>query len=247
MEAALMMQNMSAWRTREANSGNAAAAANRAFAMLLCARIFVLKQFVRYLPDNTDPMVARRRWVLLQVLPPSLGPSEWDLFGRVLQSVRAGRTEIMRLFYADTVTTLTTTRPDLFPLGRATPIFVVIDEAQVAADHLKFFPSNTGNALRPVLREMYSFFVMTQLFAGIILAGTGLSMDMVKDAVGSVSAKEVGRRQPLVFTNIGRFGTHFSPQTKYIRRYLTLSDNNVSDQRLLERILYWFSGRYVYY
>lgn len=241
------MQNMSSWRTREANSDKSAAAANRAFAMLLCARIFVLKQFVRYLPDNTDPTVARRRWVLAQVLPPRLGASEWDLFVRVLQSVRAGRTEIMRLFYVDTVTALTTTRPDLFPLGRATPMFVVIDEAQVAANHLKFFPSTTGDELRPALREMYSFFVTTQLFTGIILAGTGLSMDVVKDAVGSVSAKEVGRRQPLVFTNIGWFGTHVPSQVEYIRRYLTLSESNVSDRRLLERILYWFSGRYVYY
>jgi hypothetical protein len=43
----LMIQNMSAGRTREANSERAGAAANHAFAMLLCARIFVLKQFVR--------------------------------------------------------------------------------------------------------------------------------------------------------------------------------------------------------
>ena len=242
-----MMQNLSTWRTREANSERAGAAANRAFAMLLCARIFVLKQFVRYLPEDTDPTVARRRWVLAQVLPPRKGASEWDLFVRVLQSLRAGRTEIMRSFYVDTVTTLTTSRADLFPLGRATPIFAVIDEAQVAADHLKFFPSTTGDELRPILREMYSFFVTTQLFAGIILAGTGLSMDMVKDAVSSVSAKEVGRRQPLVFTNIGRFGTQDSSQVEYIHRYLSLSETGISDRRLLERILYWFSGRYVYY
>jgi hypothetical protein len=46
-EVTLMIQNMSAGRTREANSERAGAAANHAFAMLLCARIFVLKQFVR--------------------------------------------------------------------------------------------------------------------------------------------------------------------------------------------------------
>jgi hypothetical protein len=123
----------------------------------------------------------------------------------------------------------------------------VIDEAQVAADHLKFSPSTTGTDLRPVLREMYSFFVTTQLFAGIILAGTGLSMGMVRTAVGSLSAKEGGRRQPLVFSNIGLFGPHDPSQVNYISRYLTLSDNDISDRRLLERMGYWFSGRYMYH
>ena len=42
---------------------------------------------MRYLPDNTDPTVARRRWVLAQVLPPRLGASDWDLSVRVLQSL----------------------------------------------------------------------------------------------------------------------------------------------------------------
>jgi hypothetical protein len=240
-----MMQNMSAWRTRETNPENATAAANRAFAMLLFARIFVMKQFVQCLPVDTEPMVARRRWVLAQVLPPRLGDIEPDLFVHLVQSVRAGRTEIMRSFYTSTITALTTTRPDLFPLRHATPIFVVIDEAQVAADDMKFFPSTAGNNLRPILREMYSFFVTAQLFSGIILAGTGLSMSMVKDALGSVSAKQVGRRQPLVFTDTGRFRPHDPSQEAYIRQYLTLSDNVISDRRLLERMSYWFSGRYV--
>jgi hypothetical protein len=74
---------------------------------------------------------------------------------------------------------------------------------------------------------MYSFFVTIQLFAGIILAGTGLSMDMVKDAAGSGSPKEVGRRQPLVFTNIGWFGTHVSSRVEYIHWNLTLSENQI--------------------
>jgi hypothetical protein len=238
-EASLMMQNM-----RKADPENAAIAANRAFAMFLCARIFVLKQLVRYLPVDTDPTVARRRWVLAQVLPPRLGEIEPDLFVHLLQSVLAGRTDIMRLFYTPTTTALTTTRPDLFPLGHATPIFVVIDEAQMAADDMKFFPSTTGRDLRPVLREMYSFF--DQLFSGIILAGTGLLMDLVKDALSSNSAKRVGRRQPLVFTNTGRFGPHDPSHELYIRRYLTLSGNDISDRRLLERMLYGFSGRHVY-
>ena len=240
-EATLMIQNMSSWRTRKANPENAAIAASCAFAMLLCERIFVLKQLVRYLPVDTDPTVARGRWVLAQVLPPRLGEIEPDLFVRLLQSVRVGRTDIMRLFYTSTIAALTTTRPDLFPLGHATPIFVVIDEAQVAANNMKFFPSTTGRDLRPFLREMYSFFVT--FFSGIILAGTGLSMDMVKDRLRPASAKQLGRRQPLVFTNTR---THDPSHELYIRQYLALSGKDISDRRLLEHMPYWFSGRHVY-
>ncbi|KAF8523877.1 hypothetical protein BU17DRAFT_85295 [Hysterangium stoloniferum] len=47
----------------------------------------------------------------------------------------------------------------------------------------------SGTDMRPILHEMYRFFLNTQLFTGFILSGTGLSMKMVKDAVGSVSAK----------------------------------------------------------
>lgn len=72
-------------------------------------------------------------------------------------------------------------------------------------------------------------------------------MKMVKDAVGSSSAKELDQgMQPLVFTDIGSFTGDAYSQVAYIRRYLTLSDYNISDQRLLERMVYWFSGRYVY-
>ncbi|KAF8521634.1 hypothetical protein BU17DRAFT_45625 [Hysterangium stoloniferum] len=80
-------------------------------------------------------------------------------------------------------------RKDLFPAA-FTRLFIVIDEAQVAADHLKeYFRSGTRSDLRPILREMYKFFLRSGIFSGIILSGTGLSMEMVKNAVGSLSAK----------------------------------------------------------
>ena len=56
--------------------------------MLLCARIFILKQLVQSLPPLTDATTARRRWVLAQVLPPRLNFGRSDLFAIVLQSLR---------------------------------------------------------------------------------------------------------------------------------------------------------------
>jgi hypothetical protein len=86
-------------------------------------------------------------------------------------------------------------------MGNDTPLFVVIDEAQAAADDLQdFFHSGSGTDPRPVLREMHSFFQTFGIFAGIILSGTGLSMKIVQDAVGSVSAKQVDQgMHPRVF------------------------------------------------
>jgi hypothetical protein len=74
-----------------------------------------------------------------------------------------------------------TTRKDLFPEGKRTPLFIVIDEAQVAAEKLKWFPSTSGNGPRPILRQMVRFFKTTLIFNKTILSGTGLSMGMVKN------------------------------------------------------------------
>ncbi|KAF8512673.1 hypothetical protein BU17DRAFT_96067 [Hysterangium stoloniferum] len=213
-----ILPTISTWHTEETDEHKEnAKAADRVFAMLLCARIFILKQFVQHVPVNTD--------------------------ATVLETLRPADTEIMRDIISSTLRELKTKRKDLFPDGPHTPLFVVIDEAQVAADRLKeYFRSNTGTDMRPVLREMYRFFLETQFFTGFILSGTGLSMKMVKDTVGSVDAKNVPSGSH-VFTDIGRFTENDSSQLDYIRRYITLSDS-YSDQRLLERIVYWFSGRH---
>ncbi|KAF8512031.1 hypothetical protein BU17DRAFT_11549, partial [Hysterangium stoloniferum] len=233
---------LSTWHTGEIDEN--ATAADRVFAMLLCARVLILKQFVQHVPVNTGATLARRRWVLAQVLLPSLNFQDEDLFVRVLWTLRSADTQIMRSIIASTLSELTTNRNDLFPEGSWTPLFVVIDEGQVAADNLKeYFRSDIGTDMHPILREMYRFFLNTQLFTGFILSGTGLSMKMVKDAVGSVSAKNAAGSGTRVFTDIGRFTRDDSSQLDYIRRYLTLSDNN-SDRRLLEHMVYWFSGRH---
>ena len=107
--------------------------------MLLCARVFILKQLAQYLPVNTDVMVARRRWVLAQVLPPRLNREDHDVSVRVLRVLWHADTEIMLKAICPTLRDLMTNRQDLFTVGGATPLFVIIDEAQVAADHLNDF------------------------------------------------------------------------------------------------------------
>ncbi|KAF8510406.1 hypothetical protein BU17DRAFT_98110 [Hysterangium stoloniferum] len=245
--ATKMLEDMSTWKTGGSDEHkNNAKAAHRIFAMLLFVRIFVLKELVKRLPLNIDPMVARRRWVLVQVLPPRSERMDEDLFAKILGAIRRADTNIMVDLINSTNEEFMTKRKDLFSAGINTPLFVVIDEAQVAADHLKgCFRSSTGPDLRPILHEMYRFFLYSKIFTGIILSGTGLSMKVVEEDVGFAAAAKQSNKltRPRVFTDVGRFASGDSSQEDYIRRYLTLSEND-SDRRLLERMLYWLSGRY---
>jgi hypothetical protein len=248
--ATSILTDISTWDPTAHNFTGNAATADRVFGMLLCARVFVFQQLLTRLPEQIDVRIARRRWVLLQSLPGCHGLGD-DIFAEVLRSLRHADTEIMRVFIRKTLEDLIARRGDLFPSDVCSrgPLFLVIDEAQVAADRFKesFRSHIAENDVRPILHAMYRFLQGTRIFRGTIISGTGLTSEMVMRAVGSLSAKRTGESQtPLVFTDIGLFHTDPS-QVAYVRRYLTLSDNNMSDQRLMERIQYWFSGRSVYY
>ena len=92
-------------------------------------------------------------------------------------------------------------------LGRK-QLFVVVDEAQVAAEYLcDYFRSiSSGTDMRPVLHAFHKFLYESMIFQGIILAGTGLSMEMVKKAIFSQTAKSTGSpKYATVYVELGRF------------------------------------------
>ena len=161
-----MLQSMRIWGSEDISKN--ADAADRAFAMLLRARVSVLKQLLEQLPADTSATAARRRWVLAQVLPPRLDMDEDDLFVKVLRALRHADINIMLEIVRSTLRALTNQKLELFPQGSATPLFVVIDEAQVAAVYLKdFFRSTSGTDLGPILRQMYRFFNTSRIFTGL--------------------------------------------------------------------------------
>ncbi|KAM6495008.1 hypothetical protein JOM56_009631 [Amanita muscaria] len=148
--------------------------ANRAFAMLICARVFVLKHLLEHLPLDTDNMVARRRWILAQVMPPSLQFQEDDMFTTIITSLRGAEEKDMLRLAGTMLRDMTSIKKRLF---------VVVDEAQVAAEYLSdYFRSfTTGTDMRPVLHAFHTFLLRTMIFQGVIFAGNGLSMEMVKN------------------------------------------------------------------
>ena len=245
--AVTTLQSMSSWNQ---NVGKNRDAAKRVFAMLLYARAFTLDQFLRRLPDQTDVREARRRWVLLQAMPPRTLDSDRDIFDVLFRSLRDADTDTMLSFIEETPFLLSSQRWDLFPLveGFRAHYFVIIDEAQEAADHLtEYFRSDTGVDLRPILREFYLILHSSSWARGIILSGTALSTEIAKNSIGSSAMKQSTRPTGIeFFTDTGRFLDNDPFQREYVLRYLSLSQDNISDARLLERILYWFPGRCVF-
>jgi hypothetical protein len=226
------MKATSPWGSFEQNRD----AAYRSFAMLICARIFVLKCLLEKLPPDTDMETARRRWVLVQAMPPI--DVATDIFVAVLISLRAA-VKIDLLDFTESMLKKII-KHQVLP-------FVVVDEAQVAAEYPnESFRNTTGIHTRPVLHPFYSFLWDTRLFQGVILAGTGLSMKMVRTAVSCKSAQRQDYSQvPIVFVDVGEFTKNGTDHKTYIEKYLPFSVS-AFDQRLMERILYWFRGRYAH-
>lgn len=229
-------------------------AADRVFSMLLCERIFVLKKLVDQLPPNDGPESVRRRWTFLQIAPARLRLDNDDIFATLLQLLRAADTDEMLRFVRDTIRQLMISRRDLFPKS---DWFVVVDEAQHVATMLNGrFRSitirdrtavNAGRDYdRDTLHALHRFLYDSAIFKGSIISGTGLSMGIVKSALSSLAAKFTGNPQ-VVVTDLGIFSKGDTSHEIYIRRFLGVANANVSDKRLLERILYWYSGRCVYH
>lgn len=217
--------------------------ARRAFEMLICARLFVLKHLLVKLPPGTDAETARRRWVLVQAMPPFVRhPS--DIFTTVLESLRCADSRDMSDLAKSMLDEMTKIMGEsIFPSNQQ--LSVVIDDAQIAAEYMNesFRSQTTGTDGPPVLHPFYRFLLDCDFFKGIILAGTGLSRKMVLKSVSSRTAQLLDEsRNPLVFHDVGRFTNNGTDHRTYVEKYLPFA-STVSDERLMERILYWFSGR----
>jgi hypothetical protein len=124
-----------------------------AFAMLICAHVFVLKQLLENLPPGTDTIVAQQQWVLVQVLPPCLHFNKKDdMFTLLIRSLYLADTDVM-LDLSHTML------GGLSHLARVHSLFVVVDEAQVAAEYLDklFYFFTTGTNMCLVLYVFYRF------------------------------------------------------------------------------------------
>jgi hypothetical protein len=231
------MKDMSNWN----ESTDKVDLARRAFAMLICARVFVLKCLLDLLPADTSAETARRRWVLAQVMPPIW--FDKDIFVVVLNSLRAAYKTDLLAFTDSILDELALHHGQVFYPRK---LFAVVDDAQLTAEYLNesFRSVTSASEERPALHPLYSFLWSCNFFRGVILAGTGLSMKMVRtDVISRYVQAHPFRLVPFVFVEVGRFKKDDAFHKTYIEKYLSLSESD-SDRRLMQRILYWFHGRW---
>ena len=197
------------------------------------------------LGSNSKPNKSRNcstEMVLLQALPPVRKYGGSDIFVEIIQSLRSADTDVMLNIARATFRDIATKRTHLF---RRTPV-CRNRRSPGAANLLKnCFPSTTDpSVLHSVLHKLYRFLHDSKFFAGIVVSGTGLSSEIVKRSLGSTAAKVMrSLGETVVFTGTGVFSE--PEQEAYIRRHLTLSEEVVSDRRLVERIRRWLIGRCV--
>jgi hypothetical protein len=242
------MSTMSRWSQEVRNADDLqtnAQIAARAFAMLLLARAYLFKLFLELMPDGTDVFDARRRWIYLQVMPPSVKHEKMDMFAKVVTCLRYATENDMVILSGSIVTRLIRNKPELFLCD---DIFLTVDEAQAGSEmQAGRFPCTAMPAdlevTRSSLHEFYRFCLDTKMFQGFILSGTGLSRDIVQKAVHSGAAKYMGEQYTSsVFTHTGSF-LDWQVHHSYIYRYLFLDEEVESDRRLLQRMKHWLAGR----
>src|SRR5262245_30954498 len=107
------------------------------------------------LPHGTLINDARRRWVLLQAMPP-FAFAGGDIFGDITTTLHSAAFGDMEAFIHATLTVLVS-RAYLFPADEnlnGLPPFVVVDKAQVAAHIMHVFQS-PSKKIRPLLQAFY--------------------------------------------------------------------------------------------
>ena len=232
---------MSGWNANGEIENENARLADCVYSMLLLERTYVLCRFLAALSAEESQANALRRWVFLQIMPPFIGPE--DIFTVILRSIRHGDGESMLQLARELLQ-----KCREHQLFRSGLLHCAVDEAQEGLKfHEDMFRSTSGAHRRPALYALYRFYDQIRFFDGYIFAGTGLSMSKMELVTSSIAAKHVEGLDPVVFTDTVPFTREMSATAhqNYISRYLKVISDDQKSSRLMDRILYWFRGRYV--
>lgn len=240
--------------------------ASRIFRQIFLARLMIFNLFAETMIndvktkselDVVDSHVYKARWLLLQLQPSFVHPQVWDVFDELSCKLSNASDS-----YINTTTKmlLSTVRShlsvvdhpgDLITVSQMstaetaqTPLFCVLDEAQYAAtQHNSSFRSDQNGSHRPILREIVKAWEGQSFGQGVfmIVAGTGISKDVVDQAMASAIMKDSRYRW---CSDTGAFDFQHV-QTNYLRKYLPPNLlQTEAGVRLLERVWYWLHGRY---
>lgn len=227
--------------------------AGRVFSQLFLARLLIFDLFTdimnRHGARDAPQGPYKERWLLFQLQPSLLHPKIWDVFDDL-----AGKLSQATDSYMNTKTKALLLRVRKFCTGEAgcdpatpstvhTPLFCVLDEAQYAAtEHCSAFRSDQNGTHRPILREIVRAWEGQSFGQGVfmVVAGTGISKDVVDQAMASAIMKDSKYRW---CSDTGAFDQK-DIQRRYMLKYLPPSlIESDSGKRLLERVWYWLHGR----
>ncbi|KAF9552856.1 hypothetical protein CPC08DRAFT_822630 [Agrocybe pediades] len=238
--------------------------ASRIFRRIFLARLIIFNLFAETMTKSIkenggvaeDPRVYMARWLLLQLRPSFVHPQVWDIFDELsfklsgapdsfINSKTKSLLTNVRTLCSNISSGSSSTTSQMSTSDTAqTPLFCVLDEAQHAAtQHNTSFRSDQNNAHRPILREIVKAWEGQSFGQGVfmVVAGTGISKDVVDQAMASAIMKDSKYRW---CSDTGAFDCKEVQQRylqKYLPRRLLQSDAGI---RLLERVWYWLHGRH---
>lgn len=226
---------------RSANNQNEVIASH-IISRLFLARWIVLSTFIDVvMEDNqgTLPPNIRHDWLLLQLdntLTTSMISS--DIFTGVMLQLSGASPKTLALLIEEYSAIITSNTG-------CHSIHYIIDEAQAAGEAcMGAFSSADGKTKHPVLRPIIQYFEMNLPKARVIVSGTGFSLELFKDVVGSAVAKPSN----FLWSVVSATGNFFEQevQLSYVTHYLPptylVSD---SGRHLKTRIRRWLRGRCV--
>ena len=245
-----VMQNIPGWKkdifkTEDPAKVKSAHVYNETIAIRTLSKVFlarwiVLQTFIDVVRDDNQgdlPSSIRHDWLLFQLHPANTSTSMiYDPFKHIFLQLSGASQETL-----DTLVGEYSSR--VLAEIKAKPFFCVIDEAQVAGDVcMGAFSSSDGKTPRPVLRPLVGYFKMLQSIR-LIVSGTGFSLSLFTDVMGSNVSKAT--TLPFVDHFTGNFFEE-EAQLSYVARYLphTYLDSE-SGKHLKTRIRRWLRGRCV--
>lgn len=232
--------------------------AGRTFRQIFLARLIIFNRFAELMSNcrtiGQDSRVFKARWLLLQLQPSFVHAQIWDIFDNLSTKLSSAsdsyinsKTKAMlgkvRSLCASvdsgSVPTTSLSTSDMVQ----TPLFCVLDEAQYAAtQHSSSFRSDHNGYHRPILREIVRAWEGQSCGQGVfmVVAGTGISKDVVDQAMASAIMKDSRYRW---CSDTGAFDRQ-EVQRLYLLKYLPPSlATTQPGVRLLERLWYWLHGR----
>ena len=219
------------------------AIASNLLTRVLVARWLVFQTFItaaREQHDGSVPDNLKYAWLLFQILPSLLIGDEHVLVAFTARALQGATTDLL--------TNLLASLGPTNVLGSAfnancDRFYYVLDDAQAAGRrHMGSFVDTTGQTARPVLRPIIRTWNSTivQWRITFIVSGTGFSLELFTDVLGSGVAKESAWQ---VVHEVGNF-IEQPVQERYISRYLPAAFlESPSGALLRNRMHDWLRGR----